>query len=107
MELAVEGMLMNGHYEEPVWDWWGFYVEALTNESTVKMAKTGSPPSITLEYSTDGGQTWSSFNVDGGTTVTLRKGKRVCFRAGSSGNTRFASSSSAYRRFVFTGSVSV
>ena len=39
--------------------------------------------------------------------MTLRKGKRVCFRAGSSGNTRFASSSSAYRRFVFTGSVSV
>ena len=55
MELAVEGMLMNEHYEEPVWDWWGFYVECLVSGSTVKMAKAGSPPSVTLEYSTNGG----------------------------------------------------
>ena len=39
--------------------------------------------------------------------MTLKKGKRVCFRSGSAGNARFASSTSAYRRFVFTGSVSV
>lgn len=38
MELAVEGMLMNEYHEEPpVWTWWGFYVEALNNGSTVTM----------------------------------------------------------------------
>ena len=55
MELAVEGMLMNGHYEEPVWTWWGFYVEDLVGGSTVTMTKRLSPPAVTLEYSVNGG----------------------------------------------------
>lgn len=107
MELAVEGMLMNGYYKKPEWTWWGFYVEGLENGSTVKMNKTGSPPNVTLEYSMDGGNTWSAFDVNGGTTITLNENDRVCFRAGSAGNVRFASGTYAYRRFLFTKNVSV
>ena len=89
-------------------DYWGFYVEADTANATVKMAKTGSPSDISLEYSQDNGETWSTFNVDGQTTVTLSTiGDRVYFRSGSSGNAAFNTSLSIYRRFVFSGSVRI
>ena len=91
-------------------NWWGFYVQAEQAGSTIKMeAKNGTPPSVTLEYSTNLGSTWSSFGVNQSTVITLRNiGDLAYFRAGSSGNIQFASdTSSAYRRFDFTGSVSI
>ena len=89
-------------------NWWGFYVKAEEAGSTVSMAKIGSTSSVTLEYSTDLGSTWSSFDPNGGTTVTLAHANDlVFFRAGSGGNTKFASNASNYMRFVFTSSVSI
>lgn len=42
---------------------------ALEDNSTVSMASSGGP-SVSLEYSTDNGETWSAFTV-GSTTITL------------------------------------
>ena len=90
----------------PVWGWWGFYVEAVDAGASVKMTKTGTPAAVTLEHSTDGGETWIPFDDAGGTTITFaRPGARACFRSGSNGNAAFASSTSAFHQFVFTGSV--
>lgn len=44
---------------------------ALEDNSTVRMAKSNSAPSVSLEYSTDNGETWNAFTV-GSTTVTLK-----------------------------------
>ena len=73
-------------------NWWGFCVKAEEAGATVSMTKTGSPPAVTLEYSIDLGSTWSNFDPDGGTTVTLANANDlVLFRSGSSGNTRISS----------------
>ena len=61
--------------------YWGFTLTARQANSTVKMVKVGSPPTVSLEYSTDGGTNWSTFTV-GTTTVTLPNvGDMVCFKA--------------------------
>lgn len=90
----------NGNY-------WGLTVAATQANSTVAMAVNGSAPSITLEYSVDVGETWSAF-TPGVTTITLAAvGDKVCFRAGTGGNTALASGVNAYNRFAFTGSVAL
>ena len=107
MQIAAREILTTQRQQEPV-AWWGFYVEALEAGATVSMAKTGSPPTVSLEYSVNGGRTWSSFDADGGTTtVTLTKARdRAYFRAVTT-NARLASSTSAYHRFVFGKRVAV
>lgn len=86
----------------------GFYVKALQASATVKMAKSGTPPSASLEYSTDEGETWTTFDMSGSTVVTLEnQGDKVCFRSGSTGNDRLGSGTSAYHKFVFTKDVEV
>ena len=107
MQIAAREILTTQRQQEPV-EWREFYVEAQEAGATVSMAKVRSPPTVSLEYSVDGGSTWSSFDADGGTTtVTLAAvGNRACFRAVTT-NARLASSTSAYHRFVFGKSVAV
>ena len=79
---------------------------ALEDNSTVGMESLGGP-SVSLEYSTDNGQTWNAFTV-GSTTVTLAHvNDMVQFRATST-NSAFASSyNSNYNYFTGTGSLEV
>lgn len=51
-------------------DWKGLKFIALQDNSTITMSKTGTPPSVQLEASTDYGETWTPF-VPGETTITL------------------------------------
>ena len=85
--------------EEPAAGYWGLCFTAEEPGATVSMAKTGTPPSVSLLYSTDA-STWSTF-TPGTTTVTLANaGDKMWLKAGSGGNTRFATSTSNYWRFV-------
>ena len=73
--------------------------------STVQLTKVGSPADVSLSVSYNDGKTWSAYTV--GDTITLSSvGDKVCFAA-SSGvtNTTFASSTSAYHKFVMTGEI--
>lgn len=74
--------------------------------STISLDAVGTPPSIDIEYSTDGGTTFSPYTV--GTTVTLSNvNDVVMFRAGSTGQTALADDSSNYHKFTMTGSISI
>ena len=70
------------------------------------MTAVGSVPSISLEYSTDGGTTWSDFIVDS-TTITLANiGDKVFLRAKTT-NARTASDWYNANEFRFTGDLAV
>ena len=71
--------------------------------STISMSKYGSPPDASLEYSIDGGATWSAF-IEGSTTVTLvNVGDQMFLRATS---TNYAMcDESSYRRFNLSGKI--
>ena len=71
--------------------------------STVSMAKSGSAPSVSLEYSTDG-LTWSPFVV-GTTTVTLANVDDKMWVRATSTNNQMGSSNSNYNYFVMTGKI--
>jgi len=74
---------------------------ANTAGSTIAMVTFGSAPSVSLEYSTDGGVTWQTFTV-GSTTVTLANvGDKVKMR----GNNNNLGIGNAGHRFVMTGGV--
>ena len=78
--------------------------------STVAMTATSGAPAVTLEYTTDSGQTWLPFIV-GETVVTLSEiGAKVSIRAGAAGNERMSYSGNGdyYRtnQFYLTGSLS-
>lgn len=85
---------------------YGLRFTALEANSTVKMIRADSgAPSVTLEYSTDDGLTWSPFIV-GTTTVTLANvDDEVCFRGN---NARMSSSYNAgNNNFRGTGQLKV
>ena len=85
--------------EQPTAGYWGLCFTAEEHGATVSMIKTGTPPSVSLLYSTDS-STWNTFTV-GETTVTLANaGDKVWLKAGPGGNTRFASNTSNYTKFV-------
>jgi len=85
-------------------DW--FYFEAVEAGATIAMSATGTAPTVSLQYSTDGGESWNTFTA-GSTSVPLAKvGDRVYFKAGTA-NARFASSESAYSSFTTTKNVNV
>ena len=74
--------------------------------STISLDAVGTPTSIDIEYSTDGGATFSPYTV--GTTITLSNvNDEVLFRAGSTGNTALADDSSNYHKFTMSGSISI
>ena len=77
--------------------------------STVAMTATGDAPAVTLEYTTDSGQTWLPFVV-GETVVTLAEiGSKVSIRAGAAGNERMSYRYTGYgykhNTFTLTGSL--
>lgn len=82
---------------------WGLCFTAEEPNVVVNMTKTGSPPAVTLETSTNG-VTWTAFDAAGGTTpIALANiGDKAYFRAGASGNTSFGGLR-AYYRFTFSG----
>lgn len=101
----VDELYVNGNR---VWErqseFAGLTFTARQANSTIKMVKVGSNvPTVSLQYSTNGGRTWNTFTV-GTTTVTLPNvGDKVCFKATTT-NTRFANAqSSNYNNFVMTG----
>ena len=73
---------------------------AQSASTQISMAVVGTPPSVTLETSTDG-ENWTPF-IPGTTTITLANvGDIVYFRNGDTVNKQFASSDGkAYRYFV-------
>lgn len=78
--------------------------------STVAMTATSDAPAVTLEYTTDSGQTWLPFVV-GETVVTLAEiGNKVSIRAGAAGNERMSYSytgdGSKLNTFTLTGRLS-
>lgn len=84
----------------------GLVFKAGSANSTISLDAVGTPTSIDIEYSTDGGTTFSPYTV--GTTITLTSvDDTVMFRAGSTGQTALADDSSNYHKFVMTGSISV
>lgn len=83
----------------------GLVFTALEANSTVSMAKSGSAPTVSLEYSTDDGLTWSPFTV-GTTTVTLANvDDKMYLRATSTNKAMAASWNTNYNYFVMTGQI--
>lgn len=66
------------------------------------MAAVGSAPSVSLEYSTGDG--WNDFVV-GETTVTLANVGDECFIRAKTTNSRFATASYNYNKFVMSGKI--
>lgn len=89
----------------PSSDYWGLCFTAEQSNSTVAMVKVGSPPEVSLEYSTDA-VSWRPFIV-GTTTITLENaGDKVWIKAGSGGNQRLSSSNLSYANaFVMNGKI--
>ena len=82
----------------------GLRFKANTANSTIQLVKVGSAPNVSLEYSTDGGLTYSTYTV--GDTIQLANvDDMVMFRAGSAGNARMASPG-GWHYFIMTGSIS-
>lgn len=93
------------------WNVWrrpsGMKFTAEEANSTVSMSKSGSPPSVSLEYSIDNGATWSDFVV-GTTTITLAEvGSFVKIRAKTTNSTMatYTGGTILYNYFVMTGKI--
>lgn len=70
--------------------------------STIKLVKYGSPTTISLQYSTNGGRTWKTYAI--GNTITLANvGNNVKFKGE---NSTFSSLTSKYYYFKMTGKIS-
>lgn len=86
---------------QPAFQFTGLKLIALSANSTVKLQRTGNPPTVYLNYSLDEGLTWNTYTI--GDTITLsNQGDSVCFVA-SQDNSAFANSTSSYHTFVMTG----
>ena len=84
---------------------YGLKFTAREANSTVSMAKSGSAPTVSLEYSTNDGLTWSPFVV-GTTTVTLANiDDEMWVRATSTNGATAGGSSTNYNYFVMTGKI--
>ena len=82
----------------------GLTVTALSANSEVSMLSKGTAPIVSLETSSDG-INWSPFVVGATTIVLANVGDKVYFRAGSSGNTGFATSPVDYNVFAMSGTI--
>jgi len=104
MTSAGHHVMLDGASAPPAPAYWGLCFTAEEPNVVVNMAKTGSPPAVTLETSTDG-ETWTAFDANGGTTpITLAAiGDHVFFRAGTAGNAKMSSGTTAYRSFTLSG----
>lgn len=96
--------IWSGEEPAPVGDWLCFTAEQ-TN-STVRLDKSGSPNTVSLETSTDGSN-WTDYSWSGsiGDTLTLANvGDKVYMRAKNE-NLTFSSSGSGYYNFKMTGTI--
>lgn len=95
--------IWGGEEPVPVGDWLCF--TAGQNGSTLRLDKVGSPDTIYLETSDDGGDTWKDYSWTGNTGDefgNLNAGDKVYFRAKNE-NTTIGSSDAGYYNFVMTG----
>lgn len=76
----------------------------MPNGGTISLNKTGSPTVVELEYSLDGGATWTVWPEDGSgnRSLTLTAGQRMYVRNTSETQTGFSTSSNDYYQFGFT-----
>lgn len=76
----------------------------MPNGGTVSLNKTGSPTVEELEYSLEGGQTWTVWQPDnnGNRSLTLTAGQKVYIRNTSETQTGFSTGSSNFYKFDFT-----
>lgn len=76
----------------------------MPNGGDITLFKKGTPTDVTLEYSTDNGDTWTTWAADGSRvrTLTLQAGETVYIRNASDTSTGFSTSSSNYYQFSFT-----
>lgn len=79
----------------------------MPNGGTISLNKVGSPTVVELEYSLDGGATWTVWAEDGGgnRSLTLTAGQKVYIRNTSNTQTGFSTSGSDYYQFAFTATV--
>ena len=77
---------------------------AVNAPATVSMTAVGSAPSVSLEYSTDNGETWTDFIV-GSTTVTLNGIGDSMFLRAKTPNAQMATADANRNTFSITGSV--
>jgi len=87
-----------------------FCFTATANNVIVDMTAVGSAPTVNLQYcryvtATGAYSNWNTYTV--GSDITLANGDKVYFRAGSGGNTNFATSTTNYNKFTSTGNVTV
>lgn len=77
----------------------------MPNGGDITLTRNGNPTPVTLEYSLDGGATWTTWSEVGGVrTLTLPAGGRVWLRNASSTSTGFSTGDSDYYKFAFTDS---
>ena len=104
MLIGMRNAMLAGGGGQPSGGYWGLCFTAEEAGATVAMKKSGTPPEVSLLYSTDAAN-WSPFVV-GTTTVTLASiGDKVWLKANSGGNARFGSSTSNYNTFSLSGQI--
>ena len=74
-----------------------FTIESLQDSNTISITKAKSPANISLSYSTDDGETWTSVAISSGMTfTTINTGDKIMFKGI---NTRLATAWDTYYRF--------
>ena len=77
--------------------------EAIEDNSTLKFVKNGNI-SPNLEYSTDNGTNWNTYNLNDPNTINLNLNEKVYFRGN---NTTISTSENDYCYFVGTGQINI
>ena len=78
------------------------FTNITSNNTTVKTSTTGTPQSVSFEYSMDDGVTWTSYTL--GSDITVPVGGTVLFRAGANGNATLATDERNFVRFSIPAS---
>ena len=74
-----------------------FTIESLVNSNTISVTKTGSPPNLSLSYSTDDGNTWTDLTITNGRNfATINAGEKIIFKGT---NNSISNAWNAYYRF--------
>lgn len=75
----------------------------MPNGGDITLTRNGNPTAVVLEYSLDGGSTWTEWIEAGNVrTLTLAAGGRVWLRNQSAASTGFSTSETDYYNFAFT-----
>ena len=76
--------------------------EALEDNSPISLRKIGTPNTINIKYSLDGGVTWTQYVL--GTKIYLNKGQTIMFLGTT---TAFSSNSTSYYQFIIPNKMDV